>query len=419
MCSIELITKRFLLNSENINSRYFTIPKKQAILVFADTVDNILIDILKSFLAQNLTVVLITLVETNFRDKNLFTITVSPVWYIHTIFKDPLYFHFVYANGLRAKKLAEAFSQFTLYKIEIIKNIEHLKDIITKQENNVLIQNFDGVGDILMMLPALKKLYQQGFKIDVAGVPERKGIFDNLKYINSFSSKRKGINLSYYKRFQDISGKYCDYSSLKNHKHRIDIISDLLDVSPVPHDIDIILTEQEIQQAREVTKNLHRKKLLICFESAEQIRSYSYESALELIPQIKNFDLIFVGKARKDYPDLNLTGKTKSIRELFALVYVSDAVLTVDTSVLHIAASFKKKTILLPGIINPEWRTYDSVTIVRPKVKCFPCNRMIVKGKPCSLVKSCPDFIDKQEIICAVNKIYSKLISSKTLDSIT
>jgi len=405
MQPIELITKRFLLNGEILRSRFFSIPKNQTILVFADIIDNTLFKQLMCFLSQKLNVILLTLEKSSFQHKNLFTITVSPIWYIHTLFKDPLHFHFVYAYGVLAKRLAVAFSQFTLYKIEIVKNISHLKDIISKQENKILIQNFDGTGDCLMMLPVLKKLYQQGYKIDVAGAPERKGVFDNLSYINSFSSQRKGINLSYYKKFQDISGKYCDYSSLKNHKHRIDIISDLLDAGKVEHDIDIFLTEKEIEQARKVTKDLHRRKLLVAFESNEQNRSYSYDMAIKLISQIKNFDLIFVGKARKDYPCKNLTGKTKNIREVFAFVYVSDVVLTVDTSILHIARAFNKPTVLLPGVIDYNWRIYENVFVIKPKIFCYPCNRQKPEKSPCSLNKSCPDFIPQDKILKKLSQI--------------
>ena len=47
-----------------------------------------------------------------------------------------------------------------------------------------------------------------------------------------------------------------------------------------------------------------------------------------------------------------------------------------DTSVLHIAGAFDKKTIALFGPIRPEWRcsTYKNCIPVRPNVPCVNCD---------------------------------------------
>ena len=404
MRRVELITKRVLVDGKTLPSRSFYIKRDQTILVFADVINDSAKNYIKEFLALNLEVVVVTPLDCSLKLPFLHIITTKWIWYIHTLFKDPLFFNFVFSYGLTADNLARAYSQFTQYTIEWIKGTEQLKDILAKVKNRVLIQCFNGIGDALMALPSLKKLAEK-YEVEVASLPDRKPVFENLPYIKKFTTKRKGINLSYYKKFFDITSKFCDYSSERNRKHRIDIIADLLQVGKVEHKIDIILKQKEIDEAKGWIKNLKKRKLVFFYESNEAVRCLPDKYVSSLVPKIKNFDVILVGKKKKLFSvGLNLSGKI-NLRILFALVYLSDVVLTVDTSGLHIARAFNKPTILLPGLIDYRWRIYDNVFAIPPKIFCYPCNRYKPAKAQCFQGKTCPSFIPQEKILKKLAKI--------------
>ena len=404
MRRIELITKRVILDGKIPTAREFYLQKDQSILIFADRINQTLINYIIQFLNLDLEVVLITLDKTDLSLPYLHIISVNINWYIHTLFLDPLFFNFVFGFGAKAQRLALAYSQFTQYTIENIYSIEQLKDILSKVDNKILIQSFNGIGDALMALPAIKDLAKE-YKIDVSVFPDRKQVFYNLPYINSVNSKRRGINLSYYKKFYDITNKFCDYSKEINRQHRVDIIAKLVGAVNYSYDIDINLTNEEIEKAKIFLEGLNNRKLICFFESNESVRSLPTDYVNSLLPKIKGFDIILVARHSKEYKTgLNLTGKL-DIRTVFALTYLSDVVLTVDTSGLHIAHAFNKPTILLPGIIDYRWRIYKNVFVIKPDIFCYPCNRMKPPKSPCLLGKTCLSYIPQDKILEKLSKI--------------
>ncbi len=72
----------------------------------------------------------------------------------------------------------------------------------------------------------------------------------------------------------------------------------------------------------------------------------------------------------------NLSSFMKNIKYLIAAISLSDAVITADTATVHIAAAFKKPTVLISGAIEPELRcgTYPTVIPVRPNYKGETCS---------------------------------------------
>ncbi|HBT03397.1 MAG: Methyltransferase type 12 [Thermodesulfobacterium sp. 37_54] len=88
----------------------------------------------------------------------------------------------------------------------------------------------------------------------------------------------------------------------------------------------------------------------------------------------------------------NLSALMKDLRYLIAAVYLSDAVITADTSTLHIAGGLKKPTVFITGPIEGRLRsdTYPTVIPVRPKYTgqtCkSPCGIHAI-NEPCSEAK--------------------------------
>ena len=86
----------------------------------------------------------------------------------------------------------------------------------------------------------------------------------------------------------------------------------------------------------------------------------------------------------------NLSSFMKNIKYLIAAVSLSDAVITADTSTLHIAAGLKKPTVLISSAIDPELRcaTYPTVIPVRSNYTGEICK------SPCgihAIAEPCPE----------------------------
>ncbi len=101
---------------------------------------------------------------------------------------------------------------------------------------------------------------------------------------------------------------------------------------------------------------------------------------------------------------IDLSGKT-SLGELEGLLYLADAVVAVDSGVLHLAAALGTKVVGLygPSNYNITGPCGDGHIIITSNEDCSPC----VKTK-CPYDRKCMKNIDAQAVIKAVNEILDK-----------
>ncbi len=99
------------------------------------------------------------------------------------------------------------------------------------------------------------------------------------------------------------------------------------------------------------------------------------------------FDIVFTG-VKEDIPSINiimekcsfktfsLADKT-TLRELIALVDVSNIVIGPDTGIIHIAASLNTPSVMMMGLSDPEdtgsYNEWGNAEIVTAGLKCQPC----------------------------------------------
>ncbi len=97
----------------------------------------------------------------------------------------------------------------------------------------------------------------------------------------------------------------------------------------------------------------------------------------------------------------NLAGKT-SIRELVALISLSDLVISNDSGPMHIAAAVRKPLIALFGSTNP-LRTgpWGQATVIQKKVPCSPCYLRECPKNFCCMKSITPDevFMHAQQML--------------------
>ena len=317
-------------------------------------------------------------------DEHIVYVETGWKWFLHTIFFNPLIFKGVFYVG-QGEKYAKAFSCFTEYKIPLIEKFEDIDTVERKQEeakNKICLEIRGGVGDFLMTIPSLKTLAHKGFEVYVLCDKHRKEIFKNLDYIKGIYTKKEDIDISEFGNFiwLDFGAVLNDYRLDLNKQNRIYAVAQLCGLSADELIIkrpEIILSEEEILKMKLLYGD-YSKKVFVGIDSARHDSKYPLDLAQKLIDELdKRGYTVFTTSLRKLPLEncINLSQKLSSVRELFALIYIMDFVITVDTSFLHIAGAFEKPTVALMSIMPAEWRcsTYRNCIALEPQIDCFYC----------------------------------------------
>lgn len=383
--SLEFITTRFTLKGfytpdKLVRKRVLKVPRKPALIYFADSLSESVLKSIERMMLQDILVVLVTLDSSkSFTHPNLIHLQVIKKWYIHTLFFDPFVFKMVCFSGPEGSKRATAFSQFTKFHIPIIHSAKEAILLKSRIGKRILIKTYDGIGDLLMSLPTAKTYANQGYDVDYLVWPGRETALSNLDYIRKIYNSESDVRLSDYECFYDISFRLSRYSQAYCKQHRVKATAHLCGLNPtelvnaIP---EIRLTKKEKDRALSFLQYKSSKPLLVvAFDSYDNRRKYPEDLRQSLVDLLsKHFYIVVVGFYRTRIRNvLNLTGFT-TLREMFGLVSLSDRVLTVDTSVLHVAAAFNIPTVFLPSTVFHQWREYPNVQSVVPLVPCYPCN---------------------------------------------
>jgi len=138
----------------------------------------------------------------------------------------------------------------------------------------------------------------------------------------------------------------------------------------------LMVEEEEKRKAIEKF-NLPREFVVISPFSNFPLKEWSLENWLELIKRI-NLPVVVVGKERgeifKDSPVINLVGKT-NLRELMAVISLSKAVISCDSSPVHIANALGVPAISIYTATSPDYGFYPlKGYYLKPDLWCSPCS---------------------------------------------
>lgn len=138
----------------------------------------------------------------------------------------------------------------------------------------------------------------------------------------------------------------------------------------------LMVEEEEKRKAIEKF-NLPREFVVISPFSNFPLKEWSLENWLELIKRI-NLPVVVVGKERgeifKDSPVINLVGKT-NLRELMSVISISKAVISCDSSPVHMANAFGVPAISIYTATSPDYGFYPlKGYYLKPDLWCSPCS---------------------------------------------
>ena len=259
-----------------------------------------------------------------------------------------------------------------------------------------------GIGDLLMMTPgihALKKKFPKS-EINLA-IPKRYfPIFegnDDVKLLDIEGDFFTHLKFNKWYNFTDCPAARKESITAPHvNKSRIDIFSSALNINALSRirmskRPRFFLTDEDMRYSSEFWDKfeLNKKTVIgIQLHSDETYRDYPLmENLVEKLSK-KHTVLIFDNEFIEGFDFENVIKIQKlSIRKVFALAHMCNAIVAPDSSFIHFAAAFDIPTIALFGPIDGKVRTkhYPNCTYMSAKdlFDCIPCWRN--ESIPCKL----------------------------------
>jgi len=245
----------------------------------------------------------------------------------------------------------------------------------------VIIETFDGLGDVIMSLPVARWYNDLGYKVDYVVKTSYIDLFDFVPYVNEVFNSSHLVNWNNYNIKFSLTGKLSQYHLDICKRHRTDASFLLCDVNPnkVPIDFKkpvLKVVEDYKQWATQYIKPDKINLLFNPFANAKYRTYYYFSDLLKIIDSNSKFNVIFIHDRRIPFNmrGYNLTGKT-TLKQFVSLVSVVDVVLSVDTGTVQIAGSFDIPMVVIFTTIPPKWRIsyFNNVYVITPIINCFPC----------------------------------------------
>jgi len=272
----------------------------------------------------------------------------------------------------------------------------------------ILLNRVSGLGDVLILTSVIKVLRQQGHTVALRTnhLELVLGNKDIRRVIPVQIPLQRCIQTGDYEKVVDFD--FCVESSLVHpgrgqaserdymNVPRIDLFFKWAGLDPNCYSgLVYRVTDGERKWARKVLRKFKgngRPSIVWVLNSTSPYRTYPVRYSIQVIRElVKEWNVIVVGTVKEIWglshpftvqylheiqdldPNhfLDYTGKT-SVRELIALVAVSDLVVTPDTSAVHISNAVETPCVALFGNIHPELRC-NRYPNVHPVFSCPPC----------------------------------------------
>jgi len=343
------------------------------------------------------------------------------------------------------QKLIPAFSGWR----ERVEALEKLFMGFVKENNlippnpDVPMKNFDirqaiavvrdvGVGDIVMLAPALRALKEKdpGRPLVFVTKPQNYEILAGAKYLDAIlpldvfeeAEFYKTYNLNLAVETEENGGKL----SLEKYlsKPRTEIFAELLGVADMPRKFALDVHEGALAHMRGYLGNLKRPLIGLAPTCRSPLRVIPPEFVAPLAELLGQYGgtVVLMGKTESWNQHLtsvamrgliNFLDKL-SIKDLIAACSLMDAMIVPNTGTLHIAGSLGVKTLAVEGNNDPKIfvDVYPSAKAIHPRPKelpCVPCGdqRRTCALRPGQYGADCMHLLTPQRIYDAFRAIYN------------
>ncbi len=248
-------------------------------------------------------------------------------------------------------------------------------------QNKILIErNTGGLGDILMILPAIKTLIKENPLLDITiSFPGQYAwMFRELPitFIDCYVFCQDYLrNIKQYGKLVDLECPYIDYKASvdwKPKKNRIEIFAETLDVKPK---IPILKRNNKHLDVRFL--NSDKKLVGLILEVADHSRPYPLDRWIKVALSLRDKGFRPVTIARdKSLVDIEYIVGI-GIERLVTIIDQMDIIVTADTGPLHIAGALSKPIVALFGPTNGALicKLYKDTTVIQKLKGATTCYR--------------------------------------------
>ena len=283
-------------------------------------------------------------------------------------------------------------------KTKIISNQNFVAKVLKlpKKGHVCIIRRVGGIGDVLMMTPAIRAFKQRNPEVEVTVAVDMHTTWDNsyreiLKnapFIDHLIDARF-VNRAKFTKTVDISSVCIPFERKEFRvQNRIDLFARSIGISDMKSKLPFYKVEpsERLKASKFLKKNNCFNKAIIGLNpsSNEAKRSWARHQVLSFIESAKkqrSKTRILLFDFANNYPevaklDFVIVANKTTVREMAALIERCHVLITPDTGPMHIAGALEVPSICLFGSIPPESRInyYPTHTaITSNKVNCLGC----------------------------------------------
>lgn len=278
--------------------------------------------------------------------------------------------------------------------------------------NICIIRSLGGIGDILMITPALRALKLQYpnctlyFAIDLSSTNSYYELTKNLPFIDHIINV-KDVGKYEFDWVRDIT-TVCirhEHSSLPK-KNRIDVFAEALGLRAVADKLpSYFIEEDEARRAFKYRKDT--KMIFLHTASFDAQRTPDVSIFIEIVKHFPEYHF-FISDFNNQYSDWNKMDNCtdvsrETLRDKAAIINLCDLFIGPDSGLMHLAAAVKTKSIVIFGSIPSECRInyYPTHTAFkRIELDCLGC-----WYKPCPHNLACMKNFNTDALFKMIDKI--------------
>ncbi|KKM64127.1 hypothetical protein LCGC14_1504530 [marine sediment metagenome] len=249
----------------------------------------------------------------------------------------------------------------------------------------LLVSRDMGMGDMLMLMPALRELKRQcpEIAITLSTHDAWHGMLEGQRGIHRIISMNGAYEYRPYDQHVNLV-HWVEWAEGRYDRHRVDLFGSRLGLKSVPDKtVHIPLTRGERSAAKAAFAGLPRPIVGVALRGSTNARSYPLPMVLDFCQQLHAHGMTaaLIDGAQQDHLELpagsiRMCG-THTPRELAASVSAMDCMVAPDTGLVHIAAAVGIPIVALATGIPAElrWSAYKDVRVVDlvAKYGCEPC----------------------------------------------
>ena len=226
------------------------------------------------------------------------------------------------------------------------------------------VKRCHGIGNVVMLLPVLDRLAEQGKQVHLVTQPE---------WVETLREFRPSFKVDDRSDAHTIDLDAAT-ESLKPVKHRSEEFADLLGVTGA-------LDVPRISVNEEWSRPFQQWRGAIGFapEAGHPSREWPLDYAIELAKVLEDSPLVLIGaKTGPAIPCALDTRGQLDLKGLCGLLATLRLLICMDSGILHIGAAIGVPTICIFGGVDPRFRiaAAQPVIALQARLDCCPCNKL-------------------------------------------